>query len=196
MNQLVSKLNDYIVLIVGLLIIAIIIILALTFYGNNLSEQLEFQQTEFQNLEKELSIKSSELTKLTGEKEDLIKQVAQTAVEYDSKLLEAKQTLDAQKLALDNSYTLPNSVVEHIQKNGYATSAKLLETLIDHNDLIPIEGVLGGTMRWWPENSVILDWQRAFGYFEDGHIMGYGLLKYEFDAQGNVQWHLLESYVD
>ena len=196
MNRLASKLTDYIVLIFGLLIIALIIILALTFYGNNLSEQLENQQTQFQNLEKELAIKTSELTKLTGEKEELIKQVAQTAVEYDSKLLEAKQTIDAQKVALDNSYTLPSTVIEHIQKNGFASSAKLLETLTDHNDLIPIEGVLGGTMRWWPESSVILDWQRAFGLFEDGHIMGYGLLKYEFDAQGNVKWQLLESYVD
>lgn len=58
------------------------------------------------------------------------------------------------------------------------------------SQLIPAEGVLGGTMAI--RDSRILNDRYAIAYFEDGHKGGHMVLKYEVN-NGNINWRVLDS---
>ncbi|HAS73912.1 MAG TPA: hypothetical protein DCS67_07185, partial [Clostridiales bacterium UBA8960] len=177
-----------IILLVG------IIIMAFTIYNQSLA--INENMSRIQAIERDSTLKSGEISTLSKEKEDLIKQVAQTAVEYEAKLDVQKNELDTLKKQLEMSYTLPDYVISRLNDHGYKSPLELLETLKDQNALIPVQGVLGGTMRWWPDQSVVLNERFVFGYFEDGHILGYGLLEYTFDNNGSLVWKLIDTYLD
>ncbi|MFP4481386.1 MAG: hypothetical protein ACLFN0_01170 [Thermovirgaceae bacterium] len=69
----------------------------------------------------------------------------------------------------------------------------VLEDLLSQRDLLPWEGVLGGTMKIHRERDVWFfgpSWCMA--YVEDGHIGGYILLSYEIEETG-IKWELLEA---
>jgi len=69
--------------------------------------------------------------------------------------------------------------------------------LLTRNDLIPYEGVLGGTMSFYsPQNIHILSPQWVFAYFEDGHIRGEMLLEFSVDNEGVINWRVIDSYLD
>lgn len=193
MAHIKAMLKEHAILIVSLLMVALII-MAVTVYNQSTSKYEYLSR--IQALERDLTLKSGEAFTLSQDKEALIKQVAQTAVEYEALLDEQKLELETIKNQLELSYTLPEHYISYLSQNGFGSPSELLETLIGQNDLIPVEGVLGGTMRWVPSDSIVLNDQYVFGIFEDGHIMGYGLLKYSFNANSNVVWELIDTYSD
>ncbi|MFP4164405.1 MAG: hypothetical protein ACLFQB_10960 [Chitinispirillaceae bacterium] len=71
---------------------------------------------------------------------------------------------------------------------------QLFSSLQGRRDLIPHEGVLGGTM-YFPSSDqfwlLVHPW--AMVYFEDGHRAGYLLLEYRFDSPQNISWKLIHS---
>jgi hypothetical protein len=80
-------------------------------------------------------------------------------------------------------------------KNSKRTDPKawLTESILSRDDLVPWEGVLGGTMRVYDPSSVWFigpNWCLAWA--EDGHIGGYMLLRFE---TGTVEpsWRLIDS---
>lgn len=190
MERIKAMLSANAVLIIGLMSLGLAVLLFIAVGQSNTIEEANVAQ---QALEREVASKIGEITTLNQEKEALIKQVAQTAVEYEALLADQKKFVDRLK---STSFTLPDHVTLYLEQNGFASPHILLETLMDHNDLIPVEGVLGGTMRWWPEFSVILDSRFAVGYFEDGHIMGLGLLEYAFEPDGTPVWKVIYTYTD
>lgn len=73
----------------------------------------------------------------------------------------------------------------------------ITEDLLKRSDLIPHEGVLGGTMAFYaPENIHILSPNWVFAYFEDGHVRGEILLEYTVDDNGNISWNVIKSHLD
>ncbi|WP_266202590.1 hypothetical protein [Pontibacter kalidii] len=56
--------------------------------------------------------------------------------------------------------------------------------------LLPTKGVLGGTMAI--RDTRILNDRYALAYYEDGHIGGYMLLKYEV-KDGKINWTVMDS---
>ena len=70
----------------------------------------------------------------------------------------------------------------------------LMADLLQHPELIPYEGVLGGTMNFYDEDSMIVGNKWVMAYFEDGHIGWYALLSYTGD-KNNISWTLLDSYI-
>ena len=190
MERIKTIISTNAVLIIGLLSLGIAVLLFTVVSQSNTIDEANVAQ---QSLEREVAAKIGEITTLNQEKEALIKQVAQTAVEYEALLAEQKNIVDRLK---STSFTLPDHVTLYLEQNGFSSPLMLLDTLKNHNDLIPVEGVLGGTMRWWPELSVILDSRFAVGYFEDGHIMGFALLEYDFEADGKPVWKVLYTYTD
>lgn len=57
-------------------------------------------------------------------------------------------------------------------------------------NLIPAKGVVGGTMAI--RDTRILNDRYALAYYEDGHMGGYMLLKYEVN-NGNISWTVVDS---
>lgn len=107
------------------------------------------------------------------------------------------QQLNHEKLelqnALNNTITLDNLSIQKLNEAGYSDYTLLLNDLMDQNHLIPFEGLLGGSMAWRPEASFVLNHQWVYATFDDGHINGYGLLKFSIDPNGHISWTLIDA---
>jgi hypothetical protein len=74
---------------------------------------------------------------------------------------------------------------------------QLRESLVARADLIPFPGVLGGTMRFLPDDGIVLlQPPHAFARFEDGHIGGSMLLEYTVLAGPEIEWKRLWASLD
>lgn len=193
MEKLTTMLKEHVILLFTVLLIALVVSIGLLITQSN---DMEALQAEITNLQSERTTRDSEIATLIQEKEALIKQVAQTAVDYDARIAEINLANDALESKLDVSFTLPDYVLNGLVDHGFKTPLALLEDLATHDELLPVEGVLGGTMKWWPEYSVVLNEKYVFGYFEDGHILGYALLKYSFDKDDILKWQVIDTYMD
>ncbi len=72
----------------------------------------------------------------------------------------------------------------------------LIADLMNHPELIPAEGALGGTMGFYSEKNIrILTDRYAFASFDDGHSAGYMLLRYHVH-DGEIGWTVIDSYVE
>ena len=66
----------------------------------------------------------------------------------------------------------------------------LREDLISRTDLIPVEAVLGGTMRYYPDEIVLFGENYAYAYAEDGHVSVEMIFSYIQTDDGAVDWQL------
>ncbi|HSN66940.1 MAG TPA: hypothetical protein VLS94_09880, partial [Fusibacter sp.] len=151
MEKLTTMLKEHVILLFTVLLIALVVSIGLLITQSN---DMEALQAEITNLQSERTKRDSEIATLIQEKEALIKQVAQTAVDYDARIAEINLAKDALESKLDVSFTLPDYVLDGLVNHGFKTPLALLEDLATHDELLPVEGVLGGTMKWWPEYSV------------------------------------------
>lgn len=93
---------------------------------------------------------------------------------------------------VDEMGSLSESDIQKLRKKGLRNPE--VDLLNDLNrkqgQLIPREGVAGGTMAI--RDSRILNDRYAMAYYEDGHIGGYMILKYEVN-NGNITWRVVDS---
>jgi heme exporter protein D len=69
--------------------------------------------------------------------------------------------------------------------------------LMEHKDLIPYKGVLGGTMGFYSQKDIhVLTSRWVLASFEDGHIGGHMLLEYAVSPEGAIQWKVISAYLD
>lgn len=71
----------------------------------------------------------------------------------------------------------------------------LLTDLMRQPELIPHEPVLGGTLRFIPQDTYVLNDRWVLTTFEDGHVRGQMLLQYAV-ANGHIAWRVLASFLD
>lgn len=91
------------------------------------------------------------------------------------------------------AYQLTEADTEALKQAGLDDPVNdLLTDLTYHPELIPREGVLGGTMRFIPSESRVISPQRVIGYYEDGHTAGRLLLEYEISA-GEINWTVIQE---
>ncbi len=79
--------------------------------------------------------------------------------------------------------------IDALKERGLANPiADLKADLAKHRELIPYEGVLGGTMGFYSDADVhVLNDRWVFARFEDGHVGGFALLEYAV-KDGHVTW--------
>jgi hypothetical protein len=184
------KTNPLILTVGGILIALAIMVLIV--YGIHSHLERTKLAYEIKNLTQNHSILLSQKQNLETEKQRLIDQLAETMSENNKKIETA--TLELAKIKESYMYaTVPSErTLAYLSENGYATPIALLDTLKDFSNAIPFEGVLGGTMQFWPSESRLLNETWVLGYFEDGHIAGYALLEYTFEAN-TVKWRIIEA---
>jgi hypothetical protein len=69
----------------------------------------------------------------------------------------------------------------------------LRNNLMKEDVIIKRKGVLGGTMGFYmPEGIHVLNEKWVVAYFEDGHVAGALLLKYEV-KEGSINWEVLDE---
>jgi hypothetical protein len=88
--------------------------------------------------------------------------------------------------------------IAQMEKQGISNPEEdLIVDLMQHRELIPYAGVMGGTMGFYSQNDVhILSSRWVLASFEDGHISGHMLLEYKVDLGGNIHWRVLSAYLD
>jgi hypothetical protein len=91
---------------------------------------------------------------------------------------------------------LDNRQIENLKKRGLSSPVKdLRDDLVGHAGIINLDAVHGGKMGFYFRDGItILNERWVFAYFEDGHIAGALLLKYEIDPDGKITWHVLDEY--
>lgn len=93
---------------------------------------------------------------------------------------------------VDELGSLSQSDIQRLKRKGLNNpESELMNDLSrKQNELIPTKGVLGGTMAI--RDTRILNDRYALAYYEDGHIGGYMLLKYEV-KDGKISWTVVDS---
>ena len=87
--------------------------------------------------------------------------------------------------------------IAELKRKGLADPVSDLRAdLKRHPELIPYKGSLGGTMGFhFPDKIHVLSSQWVLAYFEDGHIGGYMLLKFEVTDKGLISWTTADSFL-
>jgi hypothetical protein len=84
--------------------------------------------------------------------------------------------------------------ISDLKKTGLRDPVNdLRRDLMAHPELIPMKGILGGTMGFVEDSIALLSQRWVFAEFEDGHTGGCCLLSYEVSADGRISWQLLAS---
>jgi len=110
----------------------------------------------------------------------------------------AGEALQAKLDALQNRSIVPGGDGGELQKKGLSRLEEALTTdLMGHRELIPYEGVMGGTMGFYSkENIHVLTARWVLASFEDGHIGGHMLLEYAVSPGGEIRWKVISAYLD
>ncbi|TVR74186.1 MAG: hypothetical protein EA408_03215 [Marinilabiliales bacterium] len=87
--------------------------------------------------------------------------------------------------------------IEDLQKMGLSDPLReLREDLAAGQEIIGSASVLGGTMGFYFMDGIhILNKRWVFAYFEDGHLAGAMLLRYDIDNEGNISWKVLDEMI-
>lgn len=67
--------------------------------------------------------------------------------------------------------------------------------LLQRPDLIEHEPVPGGRFYFLEDSVRVLSGRYAYAEFEDGHVVGHALIRYEIDEDGGVSLALIDSYL-
>ena len=87
--------------------------------------------------------------------------------------------------------------ISDLKKRGLKDPVNdLRRDLMRRRELIPFEGVLGGTMGFVEASIAPLSRQWVYAEFEDGHIGGRCVLSYEVGPGGSLSWRVLSAALD
>jgi hypothetical protein len=107
-----------------------------------------------------------------------------TSLEYFRKELNIQELLSHEKL------------IGLTRKGLTDPASEIVADLQKHPELIPYKGVLGGTMGFYYKEEIhILTPKWVIASFEDGHMAGIMLLRYEVSDDGKISWKVIDSYL-
>ena len=81
---------------------------------------------------------------------------------------------------------------KNLLSKGIANPAEFIEkSLREQPELIPLKGVLGGTMHFGGIQPLSSEW--VIAYYEDGHIEGRAIYSYKLNSKGKLEFKLLDA---
>ena len=139
----------------------------------------------------------TELAETKRQKLELEKKSSETEMSLQSGLADLTKQLEAANMKLENMPQLQEFEIEQLKEKGLKdpiTDLKL--DLMNRQDLIPYKAVLGGKMGVYSEANIhIISTKWAAAYFDDGHISGIMLLKYNIQKDGKIRWSVMDSFL-
>lgn len=102
-----------------------------------------------------------------------------------------KELNDVVKL-LESTPKLNSIMIENLKEKGITDSEEILLDLLGKPDIVPFDGVLGGTM--FISRAWLLTDHYVLAEFEDGHVLGYMILEYEIKDQ-HIIWNVMGSNI-
>lgn len=176
---------------IAIYIVLISIILFLAIDRNKLSREVNNLDEKYVSIKKYDSL-NVELNNKLKTKDTNIKELKDKIEELDS-------TLNLKNEMIEKLPKLDELMLEKLKAKGIDDPIKLAEDLMNHPELIPYKGSLGGKMSFFStEDIFVLSDRWVLAYFEDGHNYGYMLLRYEITKiKDNVQikWNAIDSYL-
>ena len=104
----------------------------------------------------------------------------------------AKQNVNLKR---DLNYWFSDEDIDALKEKGLIDPLKdITNRLYDNPELIPYPGVLGGTMHFG--NISLLRDRWVIVDFDDGHIMGAMILKYEVRKDTSLKWTVIDKYLE
>lgn len=93
---------------------------------------------------------------------------------------------------------IPPAEIAALKRKGLTHPiTQLRAALLKYPPRIPQQGVLGGTMGFHDADDIrFLGDGWVFAGFDDGHITGKALLRYEVSEGGKISWKLVGSVLD
>jgi len=108
----------------------------------------------------------------------------------------ASDSYDSETAIRNGDVVMQNTETAEVTALVEGFGAKLKSDLRKHPELIPYDGVLGGTMGFYDSKGIrVLSGRWVFAGFDDGHINGYMLLSYRLN-DGKISWEVIDSYLD
>jgi hypothetical protein len=113
--------------------------------------------------------------------------------------LERNDSLSLQLQSLRIEHAIPPFLDRHqadyLRKQGLTDPVgEIRNDLIAKPGLIGRPGVLGGKMGFYfPDGIHILNHRWVFAYYEDGHVGGAVLLRYDIDYKGRINWEVIDE---
>ena len=90
---------------------------------------------------------------------------------------------------------LSSSDIEYFKERGLLDPVvDIKASLQEKKELIPYEGVMGGTMDFYDIHVLTSRWVLA--YVEDGHVGGHMLLEYDVSQTGEISWEFVRAHLD
>ncbi len=139
----------------------------------------------------------NEIRQLKTENRALAEELEQSKKDFEQRLKSLEKTIKRSVSKSANVIELHPWDVEEMKRMGLKEPVQdIISDLMQHRELIPYEGSLGGTMNFYSESQIwILTKKWVLAYFEDGHNGGYLLLEYEVTKDGRIKWKALASYM-
>lgn len=179
--------------VLGVVIVVVLLAMISAVQWIDYQKNIDGYEVELDSLTREKERLATENRLLNAEKERLVDNVTSLIVEKKQETEQLKLEIESLENKVKSAIIPFDFVMLQLKNKGIDTPEELLDTLRAENDLIPYDGVLGGTMKWWPTESRIINNEWVLGYFEDGHILGHALLEYQIDEQQNVTWKLIKA---
>lgn len=149
-----------------------------------------FSSIQNQNTKSKLNLSLQKANKLQQELAELRKDNLGLSADLKSTKQQANElvnhvSIDEYEINLLKQKGLPNPVLN------------IRQDLKKHPELIKYDGVLGGTMGFYFESGIhVLNRKWVLADFDDGHINGFMLLRYDVKEGGRIKWHVIEQYLE
>lgn len=121
----------------------------------------------------------------------------------DEALKQARAALDSAKALKSRAGGQPGVFLSEdeiaaLRRAGLTDPVNQLRSDLEaHGSLIPMKGVLGGTMGFYDrEGVVLLPGGYVYAPGDDGHILVHAILRYRVEPGGKITWALIDAKRD
>lgn len=166
------------------MIAVIILAVVVLFYQNN-----ELKK-EVESLKDTNTIQGE----LIDRKEEEINEITNNYEEATATVKNLEKENQALSQKIEDSKIVDYVTEIRLEKMGIDDYESIEEDLLSKPELISIDGVLGGTMFF--NDAHLLNEKWVYATFEDGHIMGSGLYKFDVISPDEIKWEEIEVTSD
>lgn len=148
-----------------------------------------FKRMEFIDLIASSGEKNLELTNENKRLEELNLENMMAIENLKNEVENLKEDLEAYR-------GFDDAILSNLKVKGFTGDLEdIVLDLQSRSELIPFDGVLGGTMGFYSDKHIqVLTDKWVLAYFEDGHIFGFILLEYDI-KDGEITWKVIDSYL-
>lgn len=166
--------------LLNLVLCSILLVIIISYL--NLNKESKLKDTELKNKEIQIEKIEEEHNRLIVEVDELVEN--RDKLESEKSYLE--NIVEENERLIDKSIITDYGSINILEDIGIDNLGVIEEDLMNKPQLIGIEGVLGGIMRF--ERIYVLNEKYAYAYFCDGHIVGYGIYRYHIEENLEINW--------